>query len=578
MSKINILPEDLINKISAGEVVERPSSILKELVENSIDAEASEITVAITSSGIESITIEDNGIGMSSEEVLLALKRYTTSKIKDIHDLYTISTLGFRGEALPSIAAVSKMKIETKQKNSDLGTRIVLRGGEIIHSEPIGCKDGTSITVEDLFFNTPVRKKFLRGEETERKDCITKWNYCVCGFENISFTLHADSKHIHYPRTAKSKERILRIFGMNENDLIEFHHNSFDIELFGYVSHPHSTKSNSQSIYTYVNNRTIRNSSLNHAITHAYQDIIPHGKYPIAVLYITIPPHRIDVNVHPRKEEVKFSNQNEIYQLIYKSIKHALINKNYYSKPTQTAAQNFFQSSSQSFYAKTIPQKSPQEAIMHMNFIEEKKNVPVIDESIEKASSFADSTIIGQYNSTYIILEKDNNLILMDQHAAAERITYERLCTLEKNQDKKIQKLLFPVAIPIENLNKKIISCLIEELQTIGFNLAIQDEQLIFAAIPNLFLEAHVEKLFRDLYEELEENDIVTNAEEIKKNILKTLSCHHSLRANKNLNELQIRLLLADLDHARHNQTCPHGRPIYIKYTLGQFERMFGRA
>ena len=560
MTKITILSEDLINKISAGEVVERPSSILKELVENAIDAEASAINVSISGSGVEGLTIEDNGIGMSKDEALLALKRYSTSKIKDINDLYSISTLGFRGEALPSIASVSKMKIETKQKDSTSGTRIISIAGEITGVEEIGCKDGTLIVISDVFFNTPARKKFLKSAETERLDCVSKFNRLACGFENISFSLHTDSKHIHYPQTKNIGERVRRFLDMNE--LIEVYHNGFDITLSGFISHPHLTKSNSQNIYTYVNNRSIQSATLKSAITRAYQDIIPHGKYPIAFLSITLPAHRVDVNVHPRKEEVKFANQNEVYQLIFKSIKNALINKNYFSKEPETFSMRFREAP---YFAKEQEQ---------MNFIEERTG----SEESPTDVHFAECTIIGQYQSTYIVIEANNALIMIDQHAAAERITYEKLKDLEQKKDFAIQKLLFPEKIPIEKLNTTIVSYLIEELKMLGFNVTHEDNQIIFYGIPNLFLEANIEKLFRDLYEELEENDFTISSEETKKNILKTLSCHHSLRAHKNLNESQIRILLLDLDQAKHNQTCPHGRPIYITHALNEIERLFGRT
>jgi DNA mismatch repair protein MutL len=363
------------------------------------------------------------------------------------------------------------------------------------------------------------------------------------------------------------------MLGMHDEDVIDVDYSGVDMELSGFISHPRIIKSNSQSMYTYVNNRSIISSTLKSAISNAYQDLIPHGRYPIVMLYISLPPHRIDVNVHPRKEEVKFANQNELYQLIYKVIKNALINKNNYQKSVETSSSAIV---IPSYYEGIKKKPLSDEPSYQMSFIE--KEVPPRSGELScSQNTFSDSIIIGHYQSTYIILEKNNELILLDQHAAAERITYEKLCAFEAAKEEGAQGLLFPEKIALGDRNKTIVSYITDELRVLGFHVAIKDETVIFSGVPNLFFEADLAKLFGDLYEEIEENDLTRTSESTKKAILKTLSCHHSLRAHKNLNAHQIRLLLNDLDRAKHNETCPHGRPIFIKYSLGEVERLFGR-
>ena len=572
MSVIKEMSENLANKIAAGEVIEKCSSVVKELVENSIDANATIIKISLEKGGLSKITVTDNGIGMDHTDALMCFKRHATSKIYRDDDLYFINTLGFRGEALPSIASVSEITLITTKK--EVGTKIVIKGGKVLTDELADARIGTKVTVENLFYNTPARLKYLKSENTELNNIVTFIEKLAMAKPNISFTLTNNDniivktsgsndllKTIHEIYGVATSSKMIKIKNMNDDFIIE-----------GYISKPEILKANRNHLTTIVNGRVVRNMEINKAINDAYYTYKPDGKYPVVILNIEIDPTMVDVNIHPTKQDIKISKIKSLYDLIYNTIKDALY---------QTLL----------IPEINIAKEDSLEEIIPSNFTTEKvtrENIQVVQTEIDLVTGEVNNKNVelkslalypvGLCLGTYIVAENDEGIYLIDQHAAQERVNYENYLANLKKEKTSVINMLVPVTIEQSASDYLKLKDKINILEEMGF---IWEE----FGINTICIKAHPFWLKKD-YEEESIRKIIDliisldNFDEIKfrENVAITLACKMAIKANEHISMMQIEELLNNLVKCDNPYNCPHGRPTIIKFTIYDLEKMFKRA
>ena len=572
MSVIKEMSENLANKIAAGEVIEKCSSVVKELVENSIDANATIIKISLEKGGLSKITVTDNGIGMDHTDALMCFKRHATSKIYRDDDLYFINTLGFRGEALPSIASVSEITLITTKK--EVGTKIVIKGGKVLTDELADARIGTKVTVENLFYNTPARLKYLKSENTELNNIVTFIEKLAMAKPNISFTLTNNDniivktsgsndllKTIHEIYGVATSSKMIKIKNMNDDFIIE-----------GYISKPEILKANRNHLTTIVNGRVVRNMEINKAINDAYYTYKPDGKYPVVILNIEIDPTMVDVNIHPTKQDIKISKINSLYDLIYNTIKDALY---------QTLL----------IPEINIAKEDSLEEIIPSNFTTEKatrENIQVVQTEMDLVTGEVNNKNVelkslalypvGLCLGTYIVAENDEGIYLIDQHAAQERVNYENYLANLKKEKTSVINMLVPVTIEQSASDYLKLKDKINILEEMGF---IWEE----FGINTICIKAHPFWLKKD-YEEESIRKIIDliisldNFDEIKfrENVAITLACKMAIKANEHISMMQIEELLNNLVKCDNPYNCPHGRPTIIKFTIYDLEKMFKRA
>ena len=572
MSVIKEMSENLANKIAAGEVIEKCSSVVKELVENSIDANATIIKVSLEKGGLSKITVTDNGIGMDHTDALMCFKRHATSKIYRDDDLYFINTLGFRGEALPSIASVSEITLITTKK--EVGTKIVIKGGKVLTDELADARIGTKVTVENLFYNTPARLKYLKSENTELNNIVTFIEKLAMAKPNISFTLTNNDniivktsgsndllKTIHEIYGVATSSKMIKIKNMNDDFIIE-----------GYISKPEILKANRNHLTTIVNGRVVRNMEINKAINDAYYTYKPDGKYPVVILNIEIDPTMVDVNIHPTKQDIKISKINSLYDLIYNTIKDALY---------QTLL----------IPEINIAKEDSLDEIIPSNFTTEKatrENIQVVQTEMDLVTGDVNNKNVelkslalypvGLCLGTYIVAENDEGIYLIDQHAAQERVNYENYLANLKKEKTSVINMLVPVTIEQSASDYLKLKDKINILEEMGF---IWEE----FGINTICIKAHPFWLKKD-YEEESIRKIIDliisldNFDEIKfrENVAITLACKMAIKANEHISMMQIEELLNNLVKCDNPYNCPHGRPTIIKFTIYDLEKMFKRA
>lgn len=593
------LHPQLVNKIAAGEVVERPASVLKELIENAIDAKASKISVNLQSYGNKLIEIVDNGVGMSKGDAIIACDSHTTSKISTLQDLEDINSMGFRGEALASISAVSQLTLISKPQKDKIGTKIQIDSGKVISKEDTQTNKGTTIAVERLFHNIPARKKFLKSKNTEYKHLLaTFFNYALA-FPDIHFLLSHNNKTVYnLPSTISDNfndELLVRIndlFGPRiSSNLVEIHYSSPYVQIGGFVGHPSIARSQRSYQLTFLNKRPIADKLISRAVFDAYQGLIPRGRYPIFFLFLKIDPRRIDVNVHPRKTEVRFNNPNQIYQSIKQSAKQALLK--FLQKDTQKALREFskFQETIPTlkkkgrFEIKQVPKTSKRAQIKEsIKFTEAllKKDKELPD--LTKREANIQITTLPkafQVFNNYLIIEKENSLLIIDQHAAAERVTFERLTKQIKNKKVDTQKLLIPEIIELNKMEFGILKEYRKDLEKLGLRLAIFGKSAFkVIEIPALIAKTNIKELINNLVADLDQ-EIAQNKpksfEELEKHVIETMACHSSIRTGMKLQREEINDLVEKLLKCDNPYSCPHGRPIIWEIEKGEIEKKFKR-
>ncbi|MBQ8251343.1 MAG: DNA mismatch repair endonuclease MutL [Alphaproteobacteria bacterium] len=614
-TSIRLLPQNLINQIAAGEVVERPSAALKELIENSIDAGSSQISIKIQEGGKTYFSVTDNGKGMSKEELNLAIERHATSKLPD-DDLFCINFLGFRGEALPSIASVAKLTITSRQKEAEDAWMIKVEGGIKEEVAPAPAPFGTTVEVRDLFFATPARLKFLKSTQSETLSIKETINRLAMAYPHIHFSLSDEKRTIlNYPPVPTLLARVTQIIGkaFDENALaIESEYEG--TRLTGFVGLPTYTRSTSQDQYLFVNGRFVKDKVLIGAIRGAFQGLISHDVHPVLALFLSVPPQEVDVNVHPAKIEVRFSNAAKIRGLLVSTIRSTLaeqghrtsstigigaLEKSLSYMPSAPKTNHLSQLSSfesnESNFRSTYTEKptfstsnsifsesKPQRVIQ---FCEPSYSVKTYeDKALEKETTSPqeeDFPPLGfakaQLHKTYIISQTKDSIIITDQHAAHERLTYEKLI---KNQTVlQGQLLLIPEIIDLSTDEVDILLSRQEELNNFGFVLeAFGGNSIVVREIPALFSKTNISKLIQDLADTIKEFDDTILLKDKLTDICARMACHGSVRAGRVLTIEEMNALLRQMEECSTSGQCIHGRPTYIELKLPDVERLFGRT
>ena len=592
MSFVHVLDDNTINKIAAGEVVERPASVVKELVENAIDAKADRIEVEIMAGGTSFMRVSDNGIGMSREDAEKAILRHATSKIVQVDDLQAIATLGFRGEALPSIASVSRFNLQTRQAGAELGTEIKITGGKTTEIGVAGCNLGTTIRVEDLFFNTPARKKFLKTNNTESgriNEFIIK---LAISHPEIAFKLINNNKSsLATPGRGDLKETLQSIYGASVGQsLLPLEFEDEDIKLWGFVSKPSAIRS-SRSWQTFiVNGRIIASRAIAKAIDNAYHALIPKSGYPLIALNIEVPQHTIDVNVHPQKTEMKFEDESRIFKAVYKAVLDAVRPKGQVGQLGQLAAQadhvqqhvekglqelNFGQSVMNFPLREEKPAMTWQEGTIALAQDKSVKSVQSVVDEEEKLPT-AGMIPIGQVDDTYIIAQDGDSLYIVDQHAAHERVLFDRFSAQAEHIPS--QQLLVHLILDFSTHESQIIEENLELLAGLGFGLEPSGpNQFRLMEVPADVPSSQAEEFIREVLASMEELHRPTAAE-LRQAVLATTACKAAIKAGFKLNYRQMEILLQELNDTAMPYTCPHGRPTIIKFSSDELAKMFKRT
>jgi DNA mismatch repair protein MutL len=568
MGIIHRLDPTVANKIAAGEVVEKLANVVKELVENSIDAEANKIDIDLIESGMKLIRVIDNGLGMEESDALLAFERHATSKIKNVNDLFRIQSLGFRGEALPSIASISRVSLSTSKDNQAI--EIIYEDGKLIKKSTAVLNQGTKIEVSRLFYSTPARFKYLKSPQYELSVIVNLINGFALANPSISFKLTNDNKVLFVSQGNDSVTNIIaQIYGINvAKSLIYFEASNRDYRIYGYLTNPVVNRSSRNYLNVVVNNRIIMNSDIISAISEAYEQLLPKHRYPVGVIYIEVDPLLIDVNIHPRKQEIKFSEKDKLLSLIKKAIMEKLEITNIYQKPKDDFAQTKLH-----FYDNENQNQEEKNSEVEM-ILEENNSAAKTD---ELPKQIPDLEYIGQFSGTYLLWQNETGLYLLDQHAAAERIRYERYLIRMSERNKEIQTLLTPIILELGNDILLVVKEHLADIEKLGLILEIQDNLLLARQIPNWF-----PKGFEEIYiEGIVDNFISgknTSQESMIDDLAKLLACKHSLKANHYITKLEAEALVNDLRKCKRPFTCPHGRPIIVEISQKQIEYWFNRV
>jgi len=668
MGRIHVLSEQVANKIAAGEVVERPASVVKELLENALDAGATRIKINIEAGGKKLIQISDNGCGMVRDDAMLAFERHATSKIKDAEDLLSVATLGFRGEALPSIASVSRLHLETRDAGAATGTILEINGGRIARIEEAGIPEGTSITVRDLFFNTPARKKFLKAESTELSHIASLVTHYALAHPEKHFELHsATNAMLVAPPVAGYSERVYQVFGKETLDQLipvsarqalehvglpqpppwrrkeEENQEAIvsepgEMRLHGFVSKPEIQKLNRNSIYVFVNGRLIRDRLVQHGLTEAYRNIIPPSVYPVVLLFLELPPGEVDVNVHPSKTEVRFRQPTLMHDFVRDTVRAALMKARpapqftteirahatassgltpgarEWEPPSDLAASEapraFYDPAGGAGFALQAPVPPPISARFQFEggiAVEANAAIPVargmdprfadsIPEIIPDngcapaldtdTASEEDSTLaalstlrpLGQIRNSFILAVNEDGLWIVDQHVAHERVLFERILKQRAAQKVESQRLLMPIVLELTPAQQAIFTEIADELQHNGFEAEPFGARSVAVKVAPAGVDAAaVEKMLHELLDQISREEQSLNLEKIRSRIAASIACHAAIKVNMPLEQNKMDWLLAELAKTDHPMSCPHGRPVVLRYSVKDIQKAFKR-
>ena len=579
--RIQPLPSKLISQIAAGEVIERPASVVKELLENSLDAGATRIEIEIEQGGVKLIRVRDDGSGIHRDDLQLALERHATSKVSSLQQLEQVTSMGFRGEALASIAAVSRLRLVSRGEESDNGWAVDPASGEEL--EPAPHPRGTTVEVRDLFYNTPARRKFLRAEKTEFGHISTLVKRLALSRFDVSFLLsHNQRQILSLPPAIDTKEQERRIkellgSGFLENSLFVGNEAS-GLTLSGWVARPTFSRSQADMQYFYVNGRMVRDKLIFHGVRQAFQDVLFHGRHPAYVLYLELDPSGVDVNVHPAKHEVRFREGRLIHDFIYHSLQRALADSTIDNRPERSAADSGASSS----------QPSPQQRGMPLHVAEDKgaeyraafdAQRPAEPTEQESAQPPPMGFALAQLAGVYILAENRTGLVLVDMHAAHERITYERFKETHAGSGITSQPLLLPVTLAVSQQEADLAEAQAEFLNELGMEVdRLGLDRLVIRAIPALLQGADAERLLRDLLADMLEHGVTKRVQQEINRILSTMACHGSIRANRRLTLDEMNGLLRDMERTERSDQCNHGRPTWVQLSMDELDRLFLRG
>ncbi len=610
---INILPENLANKIAAGEVVQRPASVVKELLENSLDAGSTTLTVIIKDAGKKLIQVIDDGGGMSSEDAAIAFERHATSKISSYEDLEHLRTLGFRGEALASIAAISHVELRTRQPQHEVGTKVRIEGGLLLDISEEATGAGTSVSVKNLFYNTPGRRNFQKSNNTEFKHIVDVVTRIAISHPELSIKFVSDDEVIYNLHASSPRDRLKEIFGVSLTDsLIEFEEQGELGTLRGFLCKPDFARKTRTEQYLFLNNRFIMNKSINHAVFQAYEHLLEKGSFPLFVLFLTIDPHAVDVNVHPSKMEVKFADESSIYRLVLSSVRKSLSTHDLI--PTANLKETpFEQEIGFKLESRAVPARqrvSRWDELIRVTAPEDNVSGPP-EISADSSQTNFDSFIVKgienkfeqihhspdksqdtqetqtplkvrgaawQFHNKYLLIPLVDSIMIVDQHAAHERVLYERAVNRFSEATPRSQQLLFPQTIEMNAGDIALVQQLLPFFEGLGFNVKVFGKTtLIVDGVPTDVKpgdEATILQDMLDLYKE-DSNDIKL---EPREKLMKSFSCKAAIKAGDPLNETEMHSLLDQLFLTRLPYSCPHGRPVIITLSLSELDRRFGRT
>jgi DNA mismatch repair protein MutL len=603
--RIAILPENITNKIAAGEVVERPAAVIKELIENSLDAGATDISVEITSGGRRLIRITDNGHGMSREDALLSLERHATSKIRNDSDLDGILTLGFRGEALPSIASVSRFRLATRESGSPEGTEILIEGGHVRDVRACGMAPGTVISVEQLFFNTPARLKFLRSTETEAGHAGDTLTRLAISRPDVAFTCSSDGRELLRVQRGDLLRRLSQLLGKEtSSDLHKLECSANDIAISGFISGPAACRSTTGAIFTYINGRFVRDRVIQHAIMQAYKGVMDRGRYPVVALFIELAPGEVDVNVHPTKHEVRFRRQAIVHDSLQSALEGLLARSPWLTRqPAQPAPANGPTTSQayreriaaagqaslglkqrpepfRSYPSGTQTAPAPASAPAAETVQEPSPHFQPVPDAPPETGYFSSLAIIGQFHGQYILCQAAGELIIIDQHAASERVAFQRLRRQYDASRVESQRLLLPETLELSFSEAAAARTFGDDLARIGLELEpFGGNTVIISAIPALGVaSSDIGGLVRDILAELAQLGSSSAFGEVRDDLLSRIACHSVIAGIRQLDRRQISELLASMDETDFAASCPHGRPVSHAIGLAELAKIFKRT
>lgn len=595
---VHVLDEVVANKIAAGEVVERPSAVVKELVENAIDADSTKIKIDIEESGSKLIRVSDNGWGMVKRDALLSLERHATSKIREADDLFHITTLGFRGEALPSIAAVSTLELTTRVENQLEGTYIQVVGGEIKEVKEIGCPVGTTISVRNLFYNTPARLKYLKSAATEMGHILDIVNHLSLAHPDISFQLTHNGKAVLFTTGSSSlQEVILNIYGKQvAKEMIPVSAANQDIQLKGLIGKPSVARGSRSHMIFFVNGRFIRSRIIGRAVEDAYKTLLPIRKYPLVILNLEINPQEIDVNVHPTKTEIRFADERQLYLLVYQGVSQGLKStqlipqvetleepikkeerKIEYIPQTLPIAVPFQQP------ALEIPKKEETIKIEQPRGLSPRVEHPIFVRENQPVAPYLpvklpDLSILGQVHATYIVAEGNNGLYILDQHAAHERILYEKIKAARQTREVDVQSLLIPILLELTPKERAIWPDIQRILQETGFEIDdFGGDSYLVRGIPTFLEDKNVLPLIREIIDDFCKTERERQTSDWQERAMITMACRLAIKAGDSLERKEMEELINMLDQTSNPYTCPHGRPTLLDFSLDKLAENFKR-
>lgn len=560
---IKVLDPEVVSKIAAGEVVERPASVVKELIENSLDADATKVAIEARGGGVSLIRVSDNGAGIAADEVELAFHRYATSKIDTMADLDTISSLGFRGEALPSIAAVAQVEVLTRTQDEIAGTQLALKNGVVLEKRRRGCPQGTMVTVRQLFRNVPARLKFLKSPATESGHISHLVSQYSLAFPEVKFTLVIDGrKALQTAGNGNLRDVLVMVYGLETAQaMIPLKEGEQLPQVSGFVSPPSLTRSSRSYLSFFVNRRWVHSRLLSRAVEDAYQGLLMTGRHPMAVLNISLPGQDVDVNVHPTKTEVRFRYEQTLFVAVQRAVRAALVEQ----MPVPLVRRPLS-------LAPVSPSQFEEQALAQREGLLE--GLAPAKPSVE--SPLPILRVLGQLASAYIIAEGPDGLYLIDQHAAHERILFERVRAQRAQREVEVQGLLEPLTIEVTPRQEEMLKAGEEVLASYGFSIEpFGQRTYLLRAVPALIKAENIAQALTEVLDSLgEEGDTLQREERVAL----SLACHSAVRAGQVLSPEEMRQLVRELELTELPRACPHGRPTMIRFTASQLEREFGRG
>ncbi len=593
--RVRVLPPEIANQIAAGEVIERPAAVVKELVENAIDAGARRIDVTIEEAGLALIAVTDDGEGMSAADAECAFSRHATSKVSCAEDLFRIVTLGFRGEALASIAAVSTTTLTTRRAQDLAGTRVVVRAGAIQEVREAGTPPGTRVEVADLFGNTPARRKFLKAPATEVGHVTELVTRIALAFPEIGFSVrHGSRRLLELAATGEPRERVTQVFGRQRAEgLLDLGARTAAGGVHGWLTGSHLSFPTARQIYTFVNRRYVRDKLVSHALVAGYSTLLMHGRYPAAVVFLELAPDEVDVNVHPAKSEVRFRRGGAVHELLSRAVQERLRQQaprpeTAGASPAPTAWQ--MPMTLKPMAAPPGPVAPPSTDVIRLRPLvplatgtaapePPLEPPPTSAEPPAAEGFFSNMKVIGQAFEGYLVCQRGDALVLIDQHAAHERVAFERLRRAYGAGGVAQQRLLVPTVVDLGPREAALLADRIEELHALGFEVEpFGGGSFAVRAVPALLGDADPAVLLGDLVDECVENGGSRRLSDAAEAVLARLACHSVVRVGQSLGPDQIRALLAAMDSIPFSGNCPHGRPAYVTLTRGELERLFKRA